>query len=133
MFFPGLLQHCAMPNKAAEGSRTGILIQMLPKFVRPMEDLKASISPEVVQGLPKVQAQSDSLRFSFIHVNHLHFIAECEEDAPVGLPVPGRDGQGGGAKQGGRQQQKLSRNVFHFYNQGSFRNGRRDERGFELT
>ena len=56
MLFPGLLQHCAMPNKAAEGSRTGILIQMLPKFVRPMEDLKASISPEVVQGLPKVHA-----------------------------------------------------------------------------
>ena len=54
MFFPGLLQHCAMPNKAAEGSRTGVLIQMLPKFVRPMEDLKSSISPEVVQGLPRV-------------------------------------------------------------------------------
>jgi len=53
MFFPGLLQHCAMPNRAAEGSRTGVLIQMLPKFVRPMEDLKSSIAPEVVQGLPK--------------------------------------------------------------------------------
>ena len=54
MFFAGLLQHCAMPNRAAEGSRTGVLIQMLPKFVRPMEDLKSSIAPKVVQGLPKV-------------------------------------------------------------------------------
>ena len=45
-----------MPNRATEGSRTGILIQMLPKFVRPMEDLKSSIAPEVVQGLPKVSS-----------------------------------------------------------------------------
>ena len=59
MFFPGLLQHCAMPNRAPEGSRTGILVQMLPKFVRPMEDLKASIAPEVVRGLPKVLLQGN--------------------------------------------------------------------------
>ena len=70
MFFPGLLQHCAMPNRAAEGSRTGVLIQMLPKFVRPMEDLKSSIAPEVVRGLPKVCFKSQQVPFSsFINVS----------------------------------------------------------------
>jgi ectoine hydroxylase-related dioxygenase (phytanoyl-CoA dioxygenase family) len=35
--FFGLAWHCAMPNHSAS-DRTGILIQYLPKFVKPMED-----------------------------------------------------------------------------------------------
>ena len=54
MFFTGLLQHCAMPNRAKEGSRTGLIIQFLPKFVRPMEDLRASIDPKKVDAFPEV-------------------------------------------------------------------------------
>ena len=54
MFFTGLLHHCAMPNKAKEGSRTGILAQFLPKFVKPMEDLQRSISKKNIENLPEV-------------------------------------------------------------------------------
>ena len=42
-FYPGLIQHCSMPNKQREGSRTGILMQFLPKWVIPMEDFRGSI------------------------------------------------------------------------------------------
>ena len=35
--FFGLAWHCAMPNESA-ADRTGILIQYLPKFIKPMED-----------------------------------------------------------------------------------------------
>ena len=36
-----------MPNKS-NADRTSILGQYLPKFVKPMEDMTASISPEVI-------------------------------------------------------------------------------------
>ena len=39
-FYPGLIQHCSMPNKQKEGSRTGVLMQFLPKWVIPMEDFR---------------------------------------------------------------------------------------------
>ena len=48
MVFVGLLQHCAMPNKS-NSSRTGILLQYLPKYIRPMEDIKRSISDDVIE------------------------------------------------------------------------------------
>lgn len=48
MVFVGLLQHCAMPNKS-NSSRTGILLQYLPKYIRPMEDIKRSISDTVIE------------------------------------------------------------------------------------
>ena len=48
MVFVGLLQHCAMDNKS-NVTRTGILLQYLPKFIRPMEDIKRSISDDVIE------------------------------------------------------------------------------------
>jgi ectoine hydroxylase-related dioxygenase (phytanoyl-CoA dioxygenase family) len=54
MFFAGLIQHCAMPNRAKSGSRTGLIVQFLPKYVRPMEDLKASIRQETIDSFPEV-------------------------------------------------------------------------------
>ena len=44
--FVGLLHHCAMPNKS-KNSRTGVLLQYLPKYVRPMEDLKRGVKKSV--------------------------------------------------------------------------------------
>jgi ectoine hydroxylase-related dioxygenase (phytanoyl-CoA dioxygenase family) len=35
--FSGMCWHCAMPNES-EDDRTGVLIEYLPKFVRPLED-----------------------------------------------------------------------------------------------
>ena len=48
MLFVCLLQHCAMPNKT-EQSRTGILLQYLPKYIRPMEDMKKQVSDDVFE------------------------------------------------------------------------------------
>lgn len=48
IIFVGLLHHCAMPNRSND-SRTGVIIQYLPKYVRPMEDLKRSVKPEVLK------------------------------------------------------------------------------------
>ena len=38
ILFFGAVWHCAMPNRTERG-RTGILIEFLPKFVKPIEDL----------------------------------------------------------------------------------------------
>lgn len=47
IMFTGVMQHCAMPNKS-DKSRTGILIQMLPKYIRPMEDQKKMVLKSVL-------------------------------------------------------------------------------------
>ncbi|MBL6622923.1 MAG: phytanoyl-CoA dioxygenase family protein [Alphaproteobacteria bacterium] len=46
LLFTGLIWHCSMPNNSA-AERTSVLGQYLPKFVKPMEDLQASIDPAV--------------------------------------------------------------------------------------
>jgi ectoine hydroxylase-related dioxygenase (phytanoyl-CoA dioxygenase family) len=40
--FYGVTWHCAMPNKA-DHDRNAVLIQYLPKFVKPMEDMPAAL------------------------------------------------------------------------------------------
>lgn len=47
LLFTGMLWHCSMPNHSA-ADRTSVLGQYLPKFVKPMEDLKASVQDQVV-------------------------------------------------------------------------------------
>jgi len=44
--FNGMCWHCAMPNRS-DGDRIGVLIEYLPKFVRPLED-HSVVRPEVV-------------------------------------------------------------------------------------
>ena len=46
VIFVGLVQHCAMPN-FSDNSRSVILIQYLPKWVRPMEDQKKMLQSHV--------------------------------------------------------------------------------------
>ena len=48
IIFTGLIWHCSMPNKSLK-DRTSILGQYLPKFVKPMEDLKKSVKTEVLK------------------------------------------------------------------------------------
>jgi len=43
--FYGVTWHCAMPNKA-DHDRSAILIQYLPKWVKPLEDMPASLPQE---------------------------------------------------------------------------------------
>jgi ectoine hydroxylase-related dioxygenase (phytanoyl-CoA dioxygenase family) len=45
--FYGATWHCAMPNKS-DHDRSAILIQYLPKWVKPMEDMPAALSPEFI-------------------------------------------------------------------------------------
>ena len=47
--FVGMLWHCAMPNNS-QAVRSSILGQYLPKFVKPMEALDASVNEEVKRG-----------------------------------------------------------------------------------
>ena len=46
VIFVGTLQHCAMPNHSKD-SRSVLLIQYLPKFIRPMEDQKRMLKKNV--------------------------------------------------------------------------------------
>ncbi|XP_065175135.1 uncharacterized protein Mb3657-like [Sycon ciliatum] len=48
VIFFGLAWHCAMPNHSSR-DRTGVLIQYLPKFVKPMEDQRAGVSQRVLE------------------------------------------------------------------------------------
>ena len=47
VMFVGTLQHCAMPNHS-QASRSVLLLQYLPKWVRPMEDQKRMLKEEVI-------------------------------------------------------------------------------------
>lgn len=47
--FYGATWHCAMPNKANH-DRSAILIQYLPKWVKPMEDMPAALPQSVLDG-----------------------------------------------------------------------------------
>ncbi len=45
VLFYGATWHCAMPNRS-EHSRTGILVEFLPKFVKPIEDMLSALDRE---------------------------------------------------------------------------------------
>jgi ectoine hydroxylase-related dioxygenase (phytanoyl-CoA dioxygenase family) len=45
--FYGLCWHCAMPNNS-DKDRTGLLIEYLPKFVKPLEDQLSGVRKEVI-------------------------------------------------------------------------------------
>ncbi|MGH1465088.1 MAG: phytanoyl-CoA dioxygenase family protein [Cognatishimia sp.] len=46
--FYGVAWHCAMPNKA-DHDRTAILINYLPKWVKPLEDMPAALSADFIK------------------------------------------------------------------------------------
>jgi ectoine hydroxylase-related dioxygenase (phytanoyl-CoA dioxygenase family) len=47
LVFSGLMHHCAMPNNS-DKSRSALLLQYLPKFVKPMEDMKRNTKKEIL-------------------------------------------------------------------------------------
>lgn len=49
VIFNGMCWHCAMPNVSDNVDRTGILIEYLPKFVAPLEDLRNGVRSDVVE------------------------------------------------------------------------------------
>jgi len=84
VIFNGACWHCAMPNES-DAERTGLLLQYLPKFVRPMEDL--------LTGLPTVvlERATPTLR----RLLNLHGRVVDTADLPddcTEVPEPPRDG-----------------------------------------
>lgn len=47
VLFYGAAWHCAMPNSSAH-DRSAVLIQYLPKWVKPMEDIPAALPPDLI-------------------------------------------------------------------------------------
>ena len=62
--FFGMAWHCAMPNES-EGDRTAILIQYLPKFVKPMEDQIGGTRQEVVDAASPLLRQLLGLAYPY--------------------------------------------------------------------
>ena len=55
--FFGLTWHGSMPNKAKDQMRNAVLIQYLPKFIKPMEDQKRGVNPEVIDSATPILKQ----------------------------------------------------------------------------
>jgi len=64
VIFNGMCWHCAMPNES-DHERIGILIEYLPKFVTPLEDLRRGVNPEVVERATPMLRQLMSLEYPY--------------------------------------------------------------------
>lgn len=62
--FFGLVWHCAMPNDS-DGDRSAILIQYLPKFVKPMEDQVRGLRPEILAAATPLLRQLVGLDYPY--------------------------------------------------------------------
>jgi ectoine hydroxylase-related dioxygenase (phytanoyl-CoA dioxygenase family) len=62
--FFGATWHCAMPNHSAQ-DRSAVLIQYLPKFVKPMEDLRAMAGEAFVKNASPTMRQLLGLNFPY--------------------------------------------------------------------
>ncbi|MEM9430973.1 MAG: phytanoyl-CoA dioxygenase family protein [Pseudomonadota bacterium] len=73
LFF-GALWHCAMPNRSTH-DRNAVLIQYLPKWVKPMEDMPAALPASLVEGASADLRQLLGLNYPY---------PEILDDAPAG-------------------------------------------------
>ncbi|MEP5728788.1 MAG: phytanoyl-CoA dioxygenase family protein [Sulfitobacter sp.] len=67
VLFYGVTWHCAMPNNA-DHDRSAILIQYLPKWVKPMEDMPAALSDDFIAGLSPDLRQLIGLNYPYPEV-----------------------------------------------------------------
>lgn len=56
ILFYGLTWHCAMPNRSDRG-RIGLLIEFLPKFVTPIEDMRSGLDDEFLDAAGPIVRQ----------------------------------------------------------------------------
>ena len=63
--FYGLAWHCAMPNQHPSEQRSAILLQFLPKFIKPMEDQKKGVAKEIVEKGKEVMQQLLGYKFPY--------------------------------------------------------------------
>jgi hypothetical protein len=64
VIFNGLVWHCAMPNRSAR-SRSAILIQYLPKFVKPMEDQLRGVAARVQESASPMLRQLLGMNYPY--------------------------------------------------------------------
>ena len=65
VIFNGMCWHCAMPNVSADVDRTGVLIEYLPKFVAPLEDLRRGVRADVVERATPMLRQLMALEYPY--------------------------------------------------------------------
>ena len=65
VIFNGMCWHCAMPNVSADIDRTGVLIEYLPKFVAPLEDLRRGVRADVVERATPMLRQLMALEYPY--------------------------------------------------------------------
>lgn len=85
VIFNGAGWRCAMAN-SSDAERTGLLLQYLPKFVRPMEDLLTDLPSEVLD-----RATPTFRRLLGIH-GRVVDTADLPDDCPE-VPEPPRSGE----------------------------------------
>lgn len=64
VFFFGATWHCAMPNKSDQ-DRTGLLIEFLPKFVKPVEDMLTGVDEAFLAGADEEIRQLLGLNYPY--------------------------------------------------------------------
>lgn len=64
VIFFGATWHCAMPNQS-QADRTGILIEYLPKFVKPVEDLLSGLDQEFLDNADPMIRQLLGLNYPY--------------------------------------------------------------------
>lgn len=67
VLFFGAAWHCAMPNRS-DDDRTGILIEYLPKFIKPVEDLLAGLDQDFLDGADPMMRQLLGLNYKYPQV-----------------------------------------------------------------
>ncbi len=82
VIFNGMCWHCAMPNVSDDVDRTGVLIEYLPKFIAPLEDLRRGVRPEVAERASPMLRQLMGLDYPYPEIL----------DDNDGVATIGRDG-----------------------------------------
>ena len=65
VIFNGMCWHCAMPNVSDDVDRTGVLIEYLPKFIAPLEDLRRGVRADVVERATPMLRQLMALEYPY--------------------------------------------------------------------
>ena len=59
-----MVWHCAMPNKTSH-KRTGLLIELLPKYIKPLEDFFAYLDKDFIKKSTDRVKQLLGLKYPF--------------------------------------------------------------------
>ncbi len=96
LIFNGLIWHASQANRSSR-VRVGVLGQYLPKFVKPMENLVASLSPDFLANLSPMMAQllgvnlryPENLDEASPELREGRYARETESPEPIQRPIQG--------------------------------------------